>query len=175
MVIYCIVNIVNGKVYIGKTEKTAEDRWKKHIATAFNDNSQFYIHRAMRKYGSEAFRIETLAIAASLEELDQLEMWFIAERHSNDPKFGYNMTTGGEGGWHDQYTEHPRGMLGKTHSEKTKEQMRQSHADISGNKHPMWGKTHTQEAKDRIAASMRLARQRNNWSTKRKSPAGVQT
>lgn len=169
MVIYCVTNTINGKVYIGKTEKSAEDRWKKHVASAFNDHSQFYVHKAIRKYGVEAFRIEILANAASLEELDQLEIRFIAERHSNDPKFGYNMTTGGEGGWHNQYTEHPRGMLGKTHSEKTKKQMRQSHADISGDKHPFWNRTHTQEAKDRIAASMVLARQRNNWSTKKKT------
>lgn len=107
MVIYCITNRINGKVYIGKTEKTIKDRWKKHVATAFKGDSQFYIHKAMRKYGIETFQVVELASATTLEELDQLEIKFIAEYRSNDPQFGYNMTTGGEGGWHNQYTEHP--------------------------------------------------------------------
>jgi len=166
MVIYRITNRINGKVYIGKTEKTVEDRWKKHVATAFKDGSPFYIHKAMRKYGVEAFQVEKLAIAVSLEELDQLEIKFIAQYRSNDPQFGYNMTTGGEGGWHNQYTEHPRGMLGKSHSEKTREQMRESHAGlVDGEKHPMWKKKHTEAAKTAIAAGMRRARQQKYWKS----------
>ncbi len=32
--IYKISNIINGKVYIGKTEKTIEERWSKHLENA---------------------------------------------------------------------------------------------------------------------------------------------
>ena len=28
---YQIINLINNKVYIGITEKTCEERWKKHI------------------------------------------------------------------------------------------------------------------------------------------------
>lgn len=40
---------------------------------------------------------------------------------------------------------------------------------LSKHKHPMWKKKHTEATKAQIAASMIIARQRNNWSTKKKT------
>jgi group I intron endonuclease len=98
MIIYILYNIVNDKFYIGKTEKSdLVHRRKQHYVSAFTMNSQHYIHRAMRKYGKEAFLMVRISNATSREELDKMEMYFIAKFHSNNPTIGYNMTAGGEG------------------------------------------------------------------------------
>ena len=57
--IYKVTNNINGKMYIGQTRRTIEQRWKQHIYDSFNnslDTSAF--HCAIRKYGIEAFKIE---------------------------------------------------------------------------------------------------------------------
>jgi len=167
MVIYLIRNLKNEKVYIGKTEKSAADRWKKHIAAALTECSPFYIHRAIRKYGVPAFQVEILAEASSPAQLDRLEKQFIAEYRSNDPAFGYNMTVGGEGGWFNQYVEHPKGMLGKKHSEATRQRMSNAHQGlVDGQKHPMFGKTHPEETKEQIRKSTSAALKRI-WAEKK--------
>ena len=57
MLIYKIVNQINGDFYIGKTAKPKEERLQKHFYSA-NYNSQTYLHRAIRKYGEINFTIE---------------------------------------------------------------------------------------------------------------------
>jgi GIY-YIG catalytic domain len=68
MVVYLIYNTVNGKIYIGKTEKSLAVRWSGHCVAAFTMNSPYYIHRAIRKYGKEAFLITRLSDAPSWED-----------------------------------------------------------------------------------------------------------
>lgn len=169
MIVYIAQNQINSKIYIGKTEATLEERWRLHLV-AVKQNSQYAFHRAIRKYGVDAFLVCPLSSATSVEELAQLEIYYIAKFHSTESDHGYNMTAGGEPGWtyvnQQNKLNHPRGMLNKKHSEATRKRMSESHADISGDKHPFWKKTHTPEAKARIAASMRLARQKKNWSTR---------
>ena len=50
---------------------------------------------AIKKYGSENFKVEILEIASSLEELIFLEKYYIKFFNSISP-FGYNLTEGGE-------------------------------------------------------------------------------
>jgi group I intron endonuclease len=99
MLIYRAVNTVNGKSYIGKTEKTLEVRRDLHIATA-KQQSQFAFHRAIAKYGIDAFEWHVLETCDSLEKLNDKEKDYIKLYESFGLK-GYNMTAGGEGqcGW----------------------------------------------------------------------------
>jgi group I intron endonuclease len=92
MIIYQITNIVNNKRYIGKTTKTITDRFNSHLATA-KYGSKTYLHKALRKYGQEKFKI-------SLIEKDIFSEDILAEREKFwikkiSPE--YNMTKGGEG------------------------------------------------------------------------------
>ena len=170
MIVYIAQNRINDKVYIGKTEATLEERWRLHLV-AVKQNSQYAFHRAIKKYGSDAFLVCPISSASSAEELAQIEVFYIAKFHSTENAHGYNMTAGGEPGWSyvnkRNKTNHPKGMLNKKHSAATRKQMRESHADISGDKHPMYGKHHTEASKAKTAASMRLARQKKNWSTRK--------
>jgi group I intron endonuclease len=99
MLIYRAVNTINGKSYIGKTEKTLEVRRDLHIATA-KQQSQFAFHRAIAKYGIDAFEWHVLETCDSLEKLNDKEKDYIKLYESFGLK-GYNMTAGGEGqcGW----------------------------------------------------------------------------
>ena len=94
--IYSIINIVNRKIYIGKTSKTIEQRWQSHVDNA-NCNQRFYFYRAIRKYGPELFKVEEIAAVDSEEMANVIEKFYIHYTKSYNKNFGYNGTMGGEG------------------------------------------------------------------------------
>ena len=79
MLVYKLVNTMNGKIYIGKsTCKTVKERWNRHIRAA-RRGTGFHLHRAISKYGPEAFKVEVLETAiTSKAELSVREKYFIA-------------------------------------------------------------------------------------------------
>ena len=93
--IYKITNKVNQKIYIGKTTKTIEERWKEHQCDAFKQrNENRPLHRAIRKYGVTNFSIE-LVEECDISILSEREIYWIEEYHSFSN--GYNATLGGDG------------------------------------------------------------------------------
>jgi group I intron endonuclease len=94
MVIYKITNMINKKVYIGQTTTSIENRWKHHLKDCKREkNNKFY--NAIKKYGSENFKIEV--IENEIEEqrlLNERERYWIGFYDSY--KNGYNSTLGGE-------------------------------------------------------------------------------
>lgn len=93
--IYKITNSINHKVYIGKTTRTVEERWKEHQKDFNKDISQKRpLYAAMRKYGILAFTIEPIE-ECSAKELDERERYWIEIYGSF--KNGYNATLGGDG------------------------------------------------------------------------------
>lgn len=99
MIIYKITNKINGKVYIGKTEKSIEHRWKKHVWCAEKKVNR-YLYDAMNKYGYVNFSIEEIDHCADRVHLDEREKFWIMQYKSMDKRFGYNMQEGGHGGTH---------------------------------------------------------------------------
>jgi len=99
MLIYRAINTINGKSYIGKTEKSLDTRRDLHLAAA-KQKSHFAFHRAIAKYGPDAFEWQILDTADDLQDLNQKEQRYISLYESFGLK-GYNMTAGGEGqsGW----------------------------------------------------------------------------
>ena len=95
--IYLIYNLNEYKVYVGKTEKTLEKRWRQHKSAARVGKSPQYIHRAMRLYGIESFAIQKITEAYTKEEGYRLEKLYVSVHQSDNPKFGYNLTAGGDG------------------------------------------------------------------------------
>lgn len=89
MIIYKLTNKVNGKIYVGQTVRTAEERFKQHKYCKTS-----LIGKAIHKYGAENFSIEVLAECKTREELDEMEIFFIAYFDCIVPK-GYNLTKGG--------------------------------------------------------------------------------
>ena len=94
--IYKIVNKIGGKLYIGKTTKNIEERFKNHINKAKKYTNR-YLYDAMNYYGYENFYIEKIGEYDN-SELNKEEIYWIKYYNTNDKNFGYNMTTGGDGG-----------------------------------------------------------------------------
>lgn len=101
----------SGKVYVGFTSKSLEDRRKMHARYA-RERRRTQFHKALLKYGPENFSWTVLkeGVQDKTEAL-KLEAEFISEYKSNDPVYGYNMTSGG------------RGAIGYKHTDETKLRM----------------------------------------------------
>jgi len=85
----------SGKEYVGISRGTAVKRWKTHAYNAAK-GSQCALHNAIRKYGSAAFSVRTLAVADDWAYLCLLEKSAIAAFATRAPN-GYNLTEGGDG------------------------------------------------------------------------------
>lgn len=96
MIIYEAINKINGKKYIGQTSKKLEERIKGHIKQSKSENIH-YFQRAIRKYGVENFEWRIICQCSSLEEANELEMFYIAKHETSNPEKGYNETVGGSG------------------------------------------------------------------------------
>lgn len=121
----------NGKVYIGITSQPFKSRWR--YGKGYGNNP--YMVRAIKKYGWENVKHKILKGIFTREEANEIEKRLITKYKSNNPKFGYNITAGGDG------------QLGHTHilSEESKQKI------SKGNK----GKIRTQEMKEHQSKMMR--------------------
>lgn len=130
MIIYKITNQINGKSYIGKTVKSLDRRISNHLYDA-NNGSKYYIHKAIRKYGFENFKVEIICKYVDNEKfLSEIEKFCIAYYNTKVPA-GYNLTDGGEGVSGSNY------WLGKHHSESTRKKISEAQR---GDKNHLWGK-----------------------------------
>jgi len=108
MIVYGIF-FPNGKVYIGLTKRTLEQRMQQHLQYAFKYNSQYKVHRALRKYvPSTLVRQAIIAYGDSYNDLAEIEKAFVLSYDSYNN--GYNETVGG------------LGWKGRKHKTETKEQ-----------------------------------------------------
>ena len=93
--IYKITNIVNSKIYIGKTIKSLNYRFSRHLINA-NKKINRHLYDSINRYGKEAFKIELIEECAD-DLLNKREIYWISKHKSNQKEFGYNMTDGGDG------------------------------------------------------------------------------
>ena len=95
-IIYCIINKLNGKKYIGQTVSTMEHRFRKHKGQRNCKTQCSALYAAFRKYGIENFEIKELISGDfSKDELNLLEVSLIAKHKTISPN-GYNLQTGGK-------------------------------------------------------------------------------
>lgn len=115
-IIYKFTNKINGKVYIGTTNRGFEYRKHEHVY-ASESNPKFKFHQAIKKYGIDNFNEEILIENIdSKEQANNLEIEYI--KIFDSYKNGYNMTEGGGN----------RGEF--KHSNESKEKMRLSKLGI---------------------------------------------
>jgi len=95
--IYFIWCWATSKGYVGQTTQDLKQRWHGYLTESIDKNTP--IIRAVRKYGREAFDIYEISCAGSQEELDRLEVEYVAKLGTltRDGR-GYNVFTGGNGG-----------------------------------------------------------------------------
>ena len=141
--IYCIFTNFNDKVYIGQTTKTIEKRLQEHFR--ISKYSDYYIHRAIIKYGKENFFIKEIDISYNKEELNEKEKKYILEYNSFISEKGYNLTMGGEGNIPNEET----------------------HQKMKGENNPMFGRHHSDETKKLIGESKKG--EKNYWFGKHPS------
>lgn len=101
--IYKITNKTNGKIYIGQTTRTIEERWAEHIRNSNCPSATEYpnkFHRAIRKYSSGGFIVEQVeeiksnSFSRLKQKLDKAEIKWIS--HYDSKNKGYNSTYGGD-------------------------------------------------------------------------------
>lgn len=148
IIIYRATNILNGKIYIGKTIGSLERRKRQHRNDAFTNMKQTYFCKAIRKHGWEAFEWDIIEVNIDNETLCEREIHWIKHFKSNTK--GYNLTTGGEGmsGW--TITEAHRKKLSDAHKGV---KLSESHR-MSLSKARM-GKVFSEETRKKISDSQR--------------------
>lgn len=90
IVIYKITNLVNNKIYVGKTKRRLEKRFAEHA------KRNYLIGYAIRKYGANNFKREILAKCETNDLANEMERYFIKLFDCKVPN-GYNLTDGGDG------------------------------------------------------------------------------
>lgn len=126
---YCVYmhTCPKGKVYIGITRNNPLKRWQN--GTGYRTNE--YFTRAIKKYGWENFKHEILFTGLSEKEAKEKEIYLIAKYKSNQRKYGYNISSGGESRSGTKLTEDHKekirkGNLGKKVSEETRKKLSKS-------------------------------------------------
>lgn len=140
----------NGKSYIGITSKTAQKRFSTHVDKSRRAN--YPVSNAIRKYGEDSVKVNTLVIADDWDYLCDLEIKAIKVYGTFSP-LGYNLTKGGDG------------FLGGSHTDSTKEKLRKKSFEI-------WDRPgHRENHRARVKKSLsdpqmskqRSASQRSKW------------
>lgn len=188
--IYLITNHNNGKVYVGQTCSGIDFRWRHHVWESKKPKQP--LHRAIAKYGIEAFSKEVLAVALTQEEANWYEIYFIQQYNSLVPNNkGYNVAAGGFGGYaqagyspeqkiayntkmsillsgsNNPMYGKPGVWTGRRHSEATKAKMS---ANAIGKPGTTTGRKHTEETKAKISASNKK-RTKQAWTGRKHSVA----
>jgi group I intron endonuclease len=134
MIIYKATNLINGKVYIGQTVRSLDERMREHLR-----HSKTAFDKALKKYGISNFRIETIDCATSIDELNAKEKYWI-DIYNAFGKSGYNMCEGGGN------------TIGYHHTEEAKRKMSVAKKQMyKGNENPFFGKKHTPKSKAKMS------------------------
>lgn len=163
-VIYCYTNKINGKRYVGQTVRKLKSRHIQHISAVNHRTSRYDnfspIHRAIRKYGIENFKLEILHVADKYS-IDMLERHYIYTLNTFvKNKNGYNISSGGSNG---------NPFAGKTEEEMKifrnkckinmigkyigKDNPNYGNKKLKGKNNPNYGKKMSEEQKRKISES----------------------
>lgn len=175
----------NSKVYIGITNRKPEIRWNNGKGYTYN----LHFWHAIQKYGWDNIKHEILFEGLTEDEAKNKEKELIAKYKSNNGKYGYNLTEGGDGTYGYKHTDKTKekcrqARLGKTpwnkgkhtteeakeksrlshsgkhHTEQTKEKIRQG---MLGENNPMYGKHMSEEWKRKQSERMKGKNKGKKW------------
>jgi group I intron endonuclease len=88
MQVYKITNLLNNKIYVGKSKYNNPNYY----------GSGKLIKQAIKKYGLDNFKKDILQTCFSESELNEAEKKWIRDLNSRDRNIGYNIAHGGDGG-----------------------------------------------------------------------------
>lgn len=88
MLIYKITNLITNEVYIGQTTRTLEIRKSEHLNRARQGKRKHKLYEAIRQYGEDAFKFETIVTVLDENFISEIEASLISEYNSFEN--GYN-------------------------------------------------------------------------------------
>lgn len=134
--VYVLTHEASGKVYVGQTRKTLDQRWYAHLAQALKADRLTPILAALRENPS-AFSRRVVFSSDRLEELLWVEGYWIQALRATDPEHGFNRKTSG---------------LSCSYSEEARQRMSEAQR---GERGPMAGRQWTQERRKKAEAYAR--------------------
>ena len=131
--VYIVVNLINGKQYIGDHSTKNLNDYYIGSGTCFKD--------ALKKYGKKSFYKQILEFFPTKKGAFDAQLRYINKFDTITPN-GYNIS--------------PVGGLGcyESFSPQIKQKMKNNHADYKGENHPMFGKKHSKESIKKNSDSM---------------------
>jgi group I intron endonuclease len=174
MLIYSAKNKINGKLYVGKTSKSLDERKHRHIEES--KNPKFLFHKAILRYGVDSFEWSVLEECKTEEELSTREVFWIEELGSHCSNHGYNVSYGGTGGKMPIDVEKRRrsSLVGHIVSDETRKKISEKNKGGTGGGAKKgcipWnkGKKDVQKASDETKKKMSLGRKGVSKSAKHK-------
>jgi group I intron endonuclease len=94
MYIYKFTHVETNRCYIGQTVQSPNQRKLEHISGSRYSEKTHHFHNALKKYGTDSFTFEVIAIANSLEELNLLEEQYVTEYDSINNGFNIRQPGG---------------------------------------------------------------------------------
>lgn len=139
----------SNKIYIGITSQKTSQRWRRG-----QGYSNQVFGKAIEKYGWDNIKHEVLFDGLTKEEAEKLEIELISKYKSNNKKYGYNISNGGNAlGKHSEETKKKISLKNKNRvfSEETRRKMRENHADFSKENNPLFGKKMPEELRRKMS------------------------
>lgn len=127
MYIYKTTNLINGKIYVGKSSKSISE------STSYYGSGIIFF-KALKKYGKENFKKEIIEELESIEEMNNREKYWIETLNAQDSSIGYNLANGGDGGDTSSFIDYSNPEYKKKLSDAQ-----------SGEKNSQYGKKHTKK------------------------------
>jgi group I intron endonuclease len=162
--IYCYKNLINNKIYVGKS-KDIKRRIRQHergfrfeLEEQLKNKDAILLWRAVKKYGRDNFIVEILEICED-KELTAKEDYYIEKLCSHFLKNGYNILLGSG----DKMSGENHPFYGKHHTPESIVLI----TEASRKNHGMKGKNHTEETKKLISEKMKEF-YKNNPNSKKK-------
>ena len=180
MIVYQAYNPISNKFYIGKTIKPIWIRRKKHAYDAERKANKALFHRAIRKYGIEAFEWAVICTAETLQELSKFERHWIRLLSEAGHQL-YNLRSGGDGGSLTGKENHNYGKsVSAARRVKISKSLRhyyKSHPNPMqgriGYLSPQFGKPRTEEEKRKISMGLKGKKRYDMYGAKNPSARGV--
>lgn len=145
--VYIHTNIINGKKYVGITSQKPTERWRGG-GSGYKRNKYFW--NSIQKYGWNNFKHEIILSNETLEYACKVERCLIKHYKSNNEKYGYNHSGGGDGN------------SGFIVSEETKEKLRKANigkipSEETRHKISIANKGRKKTEEEKIAISKRMS------------------
>lgn len=175
--IYQILNLVNGKIYVGSSinlDRRKIDHWSR---LRCKKHSNKHLQNAWDKYGEDKFSFQVLQVVESEKSLAGCEQFWISRTSCDDENHGYNLMTVKDLHYtHSAKTKAKLGDIsrGRKHTEETKLKMSNNNywrgktlsiehkmkmsitkkKNYKKENHGMYGKYHSEKTKNKISITL---------------------